>query len=79
MYSGLSNKTLQNIILFAENKARLVKTALMSFVDQAEEGSIPIVGTQKSSQIAKIPADIEQLYLTIRRLVASKAGFASFN
>lgn len=78
-YSGLVHSGPQDIKLFAENKARLIETALMSFFDQAEGGSIPIDDGHNSSQQAKKSADVEQYYQAIRRLVASKAGFSLFS
>lgn len=78
-YSGLVHSAPQDTKLFAENKARLIEAALMSFFDQAEGGSIPIGDTHNSSQQAKKAADVEQYYQAIRRLVASKAGFSLFN
>lgn len=78
-YSGLSYSNPQDVKLFAENKTRMIEMALMSFVEQAEEGSIPIPDVHNVSQQAKRPADVEQYYQAIRRLVASKAGFALFN
>lgn len=78
-YSGLVYSAPQDNKLFMENKARLIETALMSFVDQGEGGSIPIADAYNTSQQAKGLADVEQYYQAIRRLVASKAGFALFN
>lgn len=79
-YSGLVHTTLQDVKLFAENKARLIEAALMAFVEQAENGSVPIAdGLTTTSQQANKPADVEQYYQAIRRLVASKPGFALFN
>lgn len=78
-YSGLTNSNIQDTKLFSENKSRLIEIALMSFVDRADEGSIPITDQQIKGQQAKSTADVEQYYQAIRRLVASKAGFAMFN
>ena len=78
-YSGLIHGGPQDVKLFAENKARLIEAALMSFVEQAENGSVPIADTHNTSHQAKNPTDVEQYYQAIRRLVASKPGFALFN
>lgn len=78
-YSGLIHSAPQDNKLFTENKSKLIEAALMSFVEQAEEDSIPIVGLQGKSQQVKALADIEQYYQAIRRLVASKPGFILFN
>lgn len=78
-YSGLVHSTPQDNKLFTENKSRLIESALMSFVDQAEEGSIPISEIHNKGHQIKSIADVEQYYQAIRRLVASKAGFALFN
>lgn len=77
-YSGLAHTAPQDTKLFVESKARLIEAALMSFVDQSESGSIPI-SESLSSQNALKAADIEQYYQAIRRLVASRPGFALFN
>jgi len=78
-YSGLIHSGPQDVKLFAENKARLIEAALISLVDQGDGGSIPISDSSNLSNQASKPADIEQYYQAIRRLVASKAGFAMFN
>lgn len=78
-YSGLSHQASQDVKLFVENKAKLIETALISFVDQAEGGSIPISDVHNTSNQTKKPADAEQYFQAIRRLVASKPGFALFN
>lgn len=81
-YSGLHHSAPQNNNFLGVNqpdKATLIKTALMSFVDQAEGGSIPIGDSNTTSHQTKSLADVEQYYQAIRRLVASKAGFALFN
>lgn len=78
-YSGLVHSGPQDVKLFAESKARLIEAALMAFVDQAENGSVPIPDVSDTNQQAKKPAHVEQYYQAIRRLVASKPGFALFN
>lgn len=75
-YSGLAYTAPQDNKLFVENKARLIETALMSFINQADSIPIPDISIRQSN---KSLADCEQYYQAIRRLVASKAGFALFN
>lgn len=75
-YSGLSYSAPQDNKLFVENKARLIETALMSFINQADSIPVPDMTSRHSK---KSLADCEQYYQAIRRLVASKAGFALFN
>lgn len=76
-YSGLTHTVPQDNKLFSENKAKLIELALMSFVDQSEGGCIAMDEGATSGPVK--PSDIEQLFQAIRRLVASRAGFALFN
>lgn len=78
-YSGLSHSAPQDNKLFVESKGRLIEVALMCFVEQADEGSIPISDTFNGNKDSTSAADVEQYYQAIRRLVASKPGFALFN
>lgn len=80
-YSGLAHSSVQDVKLFAESKAKLIIDALKSFLDQSDENGIPIFNAHDSSvgQQNKSSADVEQYYQAIRRLVASKPGFAFFN
>lgn len=78
-YSGLIFSNPVDSRLFTENKSKLIEAAIMSFVDQLEE-CIPIPDSlNNTQQPTKSRADVEQYYQAIRRLVASKAGFALFN
>lgn len=77
-YSGLVHSAPQDNKLFVENKARLIESALMSFIDLGADFGIPIPD-MSNQQSEKSLADVEQYYQAIRRLVASKAGFALFN
>jgi DnaJ family protein C protein 13 len=80
-YSGLAHNSVQDVKLFSENKAKLIIDALKAFLDQTEDGGIPMFYAQDNNNIqqAKLPADIEQYYQALRRLVASKPGYAFFN
>lgn len=53
--------------LFAENKEKLIQTALVSILNR------------DVSEVDKLPIEeLEQQFHALRRLVASKAGFAGF-
>ncbi|GAB6018577.1 DnaJ sub C member 13 [Chamberlinius hualienensis] len=64
-YSGLLHAVTQDG-LFAENKERLIQQALNALLDKEGDSSV-ISG-----------AELESQFQALRRLVASKAGFASF-
>lgn len=80
-YSGLAHNSMQDVKLFAENKPKLIIDALKAFLEQTDDGGIPMFYSQEvnNSQQTRVPADIEQYYQAIRRLIASKPGFAFFN
>ncbi|XP_059089728.1 dnaJ homolog subfamily C member 13-like [Tigriopus californicus] len=65
-YSGLTHAVTQEH-LFAENKEKLIQTALVSILNR------------DVSEVDKLPIEeLEQQFHALRRLVASKAGFAGF-
>eukprot|EP00095_Tigriopus_kingsejongensis_P000308 maker-scaffold292_size219010-snap-gene-0.20 protein:Tk00308 transcript:maker-scaffold292_size219010-snap-gene-0.20-mRNA-1 annotation:"dnaj homolog subfamily c member 13 isoform x1" len=65
-YSGLTHAVTQEH-LFAENKEKLIQTALVSILNR------------DVSEVDKLPMEeLEQQFHALRRLVASKAGFAGF-
>ncbi len=64
-YSGLTHSVTQDG-LFAENKEKMIYSALAAFADRENE------------QMETSDEHLAQHFQTLRRLVASKAGFASF-
>lgn len=78
-YSGLTSSMPEDHSLWSESRSRLIEAALMSFVDNSDGGSIPICDSYNTGQQNIKPADVEQYYQAIRRLVASRRGFALFN
>lgn len=78
-YSGLAHNSVQDVKLFAESKAKLIIDALKSFLDQVDEDGTPMfTAHDHANRHNKGPEDVEQYYQAIRRLVASKPGFAFF-
>lgn len=65
-YSGLIHTSPSESVLFAQNKEKTIQTALSSFV------------TKEGDQDEISSEHLEQQFQALRRLVASKAGFAAF-